>query len=50
MGCLDSFLVVEHLSLAQGLIPGSWEGVSHQALHGEPASPSASFSVSLMNK
>ena len=29
---------VERLPLAQGVIPGSWDQVPHQALHGEPAS------------
>ena len=46
--------VFEHLHLVQVLIPGSWDGVPHQAPHREPASPSAyvsaSFSLSLMNK
>ena len=46
--------VVECLPLAQGMIPGSWDGVPHQAPCMEPASPSAyvsaSLSVSLMNK
>ena len=46
--------VVEHLPLAQGMIPGSRDGVLHQVPHWEPASSSAyvsiSFSVSLMNK
>ena len=45
---------VEHLSLAQSMIPGSWDQVPHQAPCKEPASPSAcvsaSLSVSLMNK
>ena len=46
--------MVEHLSLAQVVILGSWDRVPHQAPLREPASPSAyvsvSFSVSLMNK
>ena len=45
---------VEHLPLAQGVIPGSWDRISHLAPCGEPASPSAcvsaSLCVSLMNK
>ena len=45
---------VEHLPLAQGVIPESQDGVSHWALCMEPASPfsyvSASLSLSLMNK
>ena len=41
---------VEHLPLAQGVIPGSWDRVPHRAPRGEPASPSAYVSVSLMNK
>ena len=46
--------VVEHLPLAQVVIPGSWDRVPHQAPHREPAYPSAyisaSLSVSLMSK
>ena len=46
--------MVEHLPLAQVVIPGSWDQVLHQAPYREPASPSAyvsaSLSVSLMNK
>ena len=46
--------VVEHLPLAQGVIPGSWDGVPQQAPLEEPASPfacvSASLCVSLINK
>ena len=46
--------MVEHLPLAQGVIPGSWDRVPHQVPHREPASSSAyvsvSLSVSLMNK
>lgn len=34
--------VVEHLPLAQVVILGSWDGVSHQAPCREPAFPSAS--------
>ena len=45
---------IEHLPLAQVVIPGSWDQVLHQDPHGEPASPSAyvsaSLSVLLMNK
>ena len=38
--------------MAQVMIPGSWDRVSHQAPQRESASPSAyvSVSVSLMNK
>ena len=39
--------VVEHLPLAQVVIPGSWDRVPHQASHREPVSPSAYVSVSL---
>ena len=39
--------VVEQLPLAQGVVLGSWDGVLHQALGGEPASPSAYVSASL---
>ena len=39
--------VVEHLPLAQIMILGSWDRVSHQAPHREPASPSAYVSTSL---
>ena len=39
--------VVEHLPLAQVVILESWEQVPHQALLGEPASPSAHVSASL---
>ena len=42
--------VVEHLPSAQGEIPGSWDRVPHWAPCREHASPSASLSVSLMNK
>ena len=44
---------VEHLSLAQGMILESQDGVPHQAPCGDPASPTAcvsAFSLSLMNK
>ena len=45
---------VEHLPLAQVMIPGFQDQVLYWAPHGEAASPSAhvsaSFSVSLMNK
>ena len=34
--------VVEHLPLAQVVIPGSWDQVLHQAPCRQPASPSAS--------
>ena len=33
--------VVEHLPLAQVMIPESWDLASHWASHREPASPSA---------
>ena len=39
--------VVEHLPLAQGVIPGSWDRVPHQDPRMEPASPSACVSASL---
>ena len=39
--------VVEHLPLAQIVIPRSWDPVPHQALRREPASPSAYVSASL---
>ena len=46
--------VVEHLPLAQAVIPGSWDRVRHPVPRREPASPSAyvsaSLCVSLMNK
>ena len=46
--------VVQCLPSAQGMIPGSWDQIPHQAPHREPASPSAyvsvSLCVSLMNK
>ena len=46
---------VEHLPLAQGVIPGFWDRVPHRAPCGEPASPSPvslplSLSELLMNK
>ena len=46
LGCLGSS-VVEHLPLAQVMIPGSWEGVLYRAPQGEPAFPSAYVSASL---
>ena len=42
--------VVERLPLAQVVMLGSWDGAPHQAPLGEPASPSAYVSASLMNK
>ena len=45
-GCLGGS-VVEHLPLAQGMIPESWDLVPHQAPCREPASPSACVSASL---
>ena len=46
--------VVEHLPLAQLVIPESYDQVLHQPPRGEPVSPSAyvsdSLSVSLINK
>ena len=39
--------VVEHLLLAQVVIPGSWNRVPHRAPCREPASPSAYFSASV---
>ena len=39
--------VVEHLPLAQVMIPGSWDGVSHQAPQREPASLPVSLPLSL---
>ena len=47
--------VVEHLPLAQVMIPESWDQVPHQVPHREPASSSSAYvsvsqSVSLMNK
>ena len=39
--------VVEHLLSAQVMIPGSCDGVLHQAPYGEPDSPSAYVSASL---
>ena len=50
-GCLGGS-EVEHLPLAQGLFPGSWDQVLHRAPCREPASPSAYVSafLSLMNK
>ena len=39
--------VIEHLPLAQVMIPGSWDQVLHWAPCREPASPSAYVSASL---
>ena len=39
--------VVEHLPSAQGVIPGSWDRVPHQAPSRKPASPSTYVSASL---
>ena len=39
--------VVEHLPLAQVVVPGSWDRVPHRAPCMEPASPSACVSASL---
>ena len=53
VGCLGG-TVVECLPSAQGMIPGFWDQVPHQAPHREPASlstyVSASLCVSLMSK
>ena len=59
LGCLHGS-AVEHLPLAQGVIPESWDQVPHQAPCMGPATPSAcvsaclslslSLSLSLMNK
>ena len=46
LGCLGGSLV-ERLPLAEGLIPGSWDRVPHQAPHRESASPSARVSASI---
>ena len=40
-------LLVEHLPLAQSMIPRSQDGVLHQAQSREPASPSAHVSANL---
>ena len=45
-GCLGGS-VVEHLPLAQVVIPGSWDRVPYQAPHRKPASPSACVSSSV---
>ena len=45
-GCLGGS-AVECLPLAQGVIPGSWNQVSHRAPRRESASPSACVSASL---
>ena len=42
--------VMEHLPLAQVVIPGSWVRVPHQAPQSKPASPSASAPFSWINK
>ena len=39
-------LVVEHLPLTQGVIPGSWDGVPQRDPYREPTSPSARVSAS----
>ena len=57
VSCLQNTLkvlggsVVKHLPLAQGIIPGSWVQVPHQAPLRDPASPyvSPSLCVSIMN-
>ena len=53
MECLGGS-VVEHLPLAEAMMPRSWYRVPHRAPHGDPASPSAYvsafLSMSLMNK
>ena len=36
-----------YLPLAQGVIPGSWDRVTHRDPHREPASPSVYVSASL---
>ena len=41
--------MVERLPSAQGMIPGSWDRVLHQAPYREPALP-LPLSVCLMNK
>ena len=41
---------VEPLSLAQGLIPGFWDGALHWAPCEEPVSPSAYVSASLYHE
>ena len=46
LGCLGGS-VVEHLPLAQAVIPGSWDQVLHRAPYREPFSPSACVSASL---
>ena len=42
--------VVERLPLAQVLIPKAWNQVPHPAPHREPASPSMSLPLFLINK
>ena len=46
MGCLGSS-VVKHLSLAQVMIPESWDQVPHHVPNRDPASPFAYISTSL---
>ena len=46
-GCLGGS-VVEHLHLAQVVIPGSWDWVLHRASRREPASLSAYASVFIL--
>ena len=46
LGCLSGS-AVEHLPLAQGVIPGSWDRVPHRAPCVGSASPSAYVSASL---
>ena len=41
---------VEHLPLAQVVIPECWDRVLRQVPRGKPASPSAYVSAALMNK
>ena len=50
-GCLGGS-TVERLPSAQGMIPGSWDQVLHQAWapHGEPASPYVSAPLSVSHK
>ena len=38
---------VEHLPLAQVVVPGSWDPVPHQAYFKEPASPSMTLLLCL---
>ena len=46
VGCLGGS-AVEHVPWAQGMIPGSQDGVPHRAPRREPAPPSAYVSASL---